>query len=170
MQNLICCIIVAILSLFRAVTVEKLSWNLIRIWLPVNVIFVGMLVSGMYRYGVTVSGVHSTEYSLCSRIRESILNGYLFFWCHFSLKYINVAMVTILKNVTNILTAVGELYIFRKRQNQKVWIAMFMMVMLYLLWHVTEKPNACNLFQNLLFWWSLTLIMRYCKVLCIWIE
>lgn len=46
----------------------------------------------------------------------------------FSLKYINIAMVTILKNVTNILTAVGELYMFRKRQNQKVWTAMFLMV------------------------------------------
>lgn len=37
-------------------------------------------------------------------------------------------MVTILKNMTNILTAVGELYMFRKRQNQKVWTAMFLMV------------------------------------------
>lgn len=48
----------------------------------------------------------------------------------FSLKYINIAMVTILKNVTNILTAIGELYIFGKRQNQKVWTAMFVMVCL----------------------------------------
>lgn len=46
----------------------------------------------------------------------------------FSLKYINVAMVTILKNMTNILTAIGELYLFRKRQSPKVWTAMFMMV------------------------------------------
>ncbi|XP_043722774.1 GDP-mannose transporter GONST2-like isoform X2 [Telopea speciosissima] len=37
-------------------------------------------------------------------------------------------MVTILKNVTNILTASGELYIFQKRQNQKVWTAMFLMI------------------------------------------
>ncbi|XP_028053330.1 GDP-mannose transporter GONST2-like isoform X2 [Camellia sinensis] len=46
----------------------------------------------------------------------------------YSLKYINIAMVTILKNVTNILTAIGEFYIFRKCQNQKVWTAMFLMV------------------------------------------
>jgi GDP-mannose transporter len=46
----------------------------------------------------------------------------------FSLKYINIAMVTILKNVTNILTAIGELYLFRKRQSSKVWTAMFVMV------------------------------------------
>uniref|UniRef100_A0A5B7C3Y0 Putative GDP-mannose transporter GONST2 n=1 Tax=Davidia involucrata TaxID=16924 RepID=A0A5B7C3Y0_DAVIN len=37
-------------------------------------------------------------------------------------------MVTILKNVTNILTAIGEFYIFRKHQNQKVWTAMFLMI------------------------------------------
>ena len=51
----------------------------------------------------------------------------------FSLKYVNIAMVTILKNVTNILTALGELYMFRKHQNQKVWTAMFLMVIRALL-------------------------------------
>ncbi|CAN1808964.1 GDP-mannose transporter GONST2 [Linum perenne] len=92
-QNFICCLVVALLGLFRVVTVEKLNWKLVKLWIPVNLIFVGMLVSGMY-----------------------------------SLKYINVAMVTILKNMTNIITAVGELYIFRKHQNQKVWTAMFLMI------------------------------------------
>ncbi|KAI3514067.1 hypothetical protein L1887_12383 [Cichorium endivia] len=92
-QNLISSIIVIVLGLSGLVTLEKLNWKLIKVWIPVNLIFVGMLVSGMY-----------------------------------SLKYINIAMVTILKNMTNILTAVGELYIFRKRQNQKVWTAMFLMI------------------------------------------
>jgi GDP-mannose transporter len=36
--------------------------------------------------------------------------------------------VTILKNMTNILTAIGEIYIFRKGQNKKVWAALFLMV------------------------------------------
>ncbi|KAF3439557.1 hypothetical protein FNV43_RR17835 [Rhamnella rubrinervis] len=92
-QNLISTIIVILLGLSGAVSVEKLNWKLVRVWIPVNVIFVGMLVSGMY-----------------------------------SLKYINIAMVTILKNVTNILTAIGEFYMFRKNQNQKVWTAMFLMI------------------------------------------
>ncbi|XP_071700807.1 GDP-mannose transporter GONST2-like [Rutidosis leptorrhynchoides] len=92
-QNLISTIIVIVLGLFRVVSLEKLNWKLIKVWIPVNVIFVAMLVSGMY-----------------------------------SLKHINIAMVTILKNVTNIMTAVGELYIFRKRQSQKVWTAMFLMI------------------------------------------
>lgn len=102
-QNLIACLVVGILSLCRVVTVEKLNWKLCKVWIPVNVIFVGMLVSGMY-----------------------------------SLKFINIAMVTIMKNVTNIMTAVGELYIFRKRQSQKVWVAMFMMVISALTGGVTD--------------------------------
>lgn len=92
-QNLISCLVVALLKLSGVVSVERFNWKLIRVWMPVNVIFVGMLISGMY-----------------------------------SLKYINVAMVTILKNATNIITAIGELYMFRKRQNNKVWAAMFMMI------------------------------------------
>ncbi|KAE8674855.1 GDP-mannose transporter GONST2 [Hibiscus syriacus] len=92
-QNLIACLIVAILGLCRAFSIVKLNWKLIRVWIPVNIIFVSMLVLGMY-----------------------------------SLKYINIAMVTILKNVTNILTAIGEYYVFRKRQNVKVWTAMYMMI------------------------------------------
>lgn len=92
-QNLISSVIVAVLGLCGVVSVERLNWKLIRVWIPVNIIFIGMLVSSMY-----------------------------------SLRYINIAMVTILKNVTNIMTAIGELYIYRKHQNQKVWIAMFLMI------------------------------------------
>ncbi|XP_057548440.1 GDP-mannose transporter GONST2-like [Amaranthus tricolor] len=92
-QNLISTIIVVALSICGFISVEKLNWNLIRVWMPVNIIFVGMLVSGMY-----------------------------------SLKHINVAMVTILKNVTNIMTAIGDYYLFRRAQNRKVWTAMFLMI------------------------------------------
>ncbi|KAM7256869.1 hypothetical protein ACFE04_012610 [Oxalis oulophora] len=92
-QNLIAAFVVALLGVTGAVQVEKLNWKLVKVWIPVNLIFIGMLVSGMY-----------------------------------SLRHINVAMVTILKNVTNIMTALGELYIFRKHQNQKVWTAMFLMI------------------------------------------
>ncbi|KAK9124455.1 hypothetical protein Sjap_014057 [Stephania japonica] len=92
-QNLISVMVVLALKFLGVVSVEKLTWKLIRVWIPVNIIFVGMLVTGMY-----------------------------------SLKFINIAMVTILKNMTNILTAVGEFYIFKKHQNQKVWTAMFFMI------------------------------------------
>ncbi|KAL9305305.1 GDP-mannose transporter GONST2 [Arabidopsis thaliana] len=48
-QNLISCLVVAVLDISGVVSVEKFNWKLIRVWMPVNVIFVGMLVSGMYR-------------------------------------------------------------------------------------------------------------------------
>ncbi|XP_072966359.1 GDP-mannose transporter GONST1-like [Typha angustifolia] len=92
-QNFICVIIIVALWFLGAVSTEKITWKLIRVWIPVNLIFVGMLVTGMY-----------------------------------SLKYINVAMVTILKNMTNILTAIGEKYLFRKSQSKKVWAALCLMI------------------------------------------
>ncbi|KAK6927070.1 hypothetical protein RJ641_008789, partial [Dillenia turbinata] len=92
-QNLICTIVVLILGFAGAVSLEKLNWKLKRVWVPVNLIFVGMLATGM-----------------------------------FSLKYVNIAMVTILKNMTNILSAIGEVYIFQKHQNHKVWIAVFLLI------------------------------------------
>ncbi|XP_020100714.1 GDP-mannose transporter GONST1-like [Ananas comosus] len=92
-QNVICVIIIVVLQFLGIVSTEKLTWKLIRVWIPVNLIFIGMLATGMY-----------------------------------SLKYINVAMVTILKNMTNILTAIGETYLFRKSQNKKVWAALFLMI------------------------------------------
>lgn len=49
-QNFISTLVVVLLALSGWVAVEKLSWRLIRAWIPVNVVFIGMLVSGMYRY------------------------------------------------------------------------------------------------------------------------
>lgn len=37
-------------------------------------------------------------------------------------------MVTVLKNVTNVITAVGEMYLFNKRHDNRVWAALFLMV------------------------------------------
>ncbi|KAL8480203.1 hypothetical protein ACS0TY_026939 [Phlomoides rotata] len=92
-QNFVSVVIVCILSFLGIITTEPLTWRLIRAWLPVNVIFVGMLVTSM-----------------------------------FSLKYINVAMVTVLKNVTNVMTAVGEMYLFNKHHDNSVWAALFLMI------------------------------------------
>ncbi|KAK4790197.1 hypothetical protein SAY86_017501 [Trapa natans] len=92
-QNLISVTIVWALSFLGIISTEPLTLRLIKVWLPVNVIFVGMLVTSM-----------------------------------FSLKYINVAMVTVLKNVTNVITAVGEMYLFSKNHDTRVWVALFLMI------------------------------------------
>eukprot|EP01018_Ginkgo_biloba_P012426 Gb_30486 [translate_table: standard] len=92
-QNFVCAAIVGILSFFRVISTEPLTWKLIQVWFPVNIIFVGMLITSIY-----------------------------------SLKYINVAMVTILKNITNLITALGEIYLFKKHHNSKVWVSLFLMI------------------------------------------
>ncbi|KAL8132999.1 GDP-mannose transporter GONST1 isoform X1 [Apium graveolens] len=92
-QNLVSVLIVSMLSTLGVISTEPLTWRLIKVWLPVNVIFVGMLVTSM-----------------------------------FSLRYINVAMVTVLKNVTNVITAVGEMYLFSKHHDNRVWVALFLMI------------------------------------------
>lgn len=92
-QNFVSVIIVMALSLMGLITTEPLTLRLIKVWFPVNVIFVGMLITSM-----------------------------------FSLKYINVAMVTVLKNVTNVITAVGEMYLFSKHHDNRVWLALFLMI------------------------------------------
>lgn len=92
-QNIVSVTIVSTLSLSGTVPTEPLTWNLIKVWLPVNIIFVGMLITSM-----------------------------------FSLKYINVAMLTILKNVANVLTASGETYFFKKQHGTQVWIALMLMI------------------------------------------
>ncbi|GFP97617.1 gdp-mannose transporter gonst1 [Phtheirospermum japonicum] len=92
-RNFVSVVIVSILSFLGIITTEPLTWRLIKVWLPVNFIFVGMLVTSM-----------------------------------FSLKYINVAMVTVLKNVTNVITAVGEMYLFNKHHDNRVWAALFLML------------------------------------------
>ncbi|KAM1115395.1 hypothetical protein TB2_038471 [Malus domestica] len=49
--NLISTIIVVLLNFSGVVTVEKLNWTLVRVWIPVNVIFIGMLVLGLHNLG-----------------------------------------------------------------------------------------------------------------------
>ncbi|KAM3264733.1 GDP-mannose transporter GONST1 isoform X2 [Capsicum annuum] len=92
-QNFVAVVVVSILSFFGVVSTEPLTLRLIKVWLPVNVIFVGMLITSML-----------------------------------SLKYLNVAMVTVLKNVTNVITAVGEMYIFNRHHVTRVWTALLLMI------------------------------------------
>lgn len=43
--------VVIALEFFGVVSTERFTLKLIKVWVPVNLIFVGMLVTGMYRYG-----------------------------------------------------------------------------------------------------------------------
>uniref|UniRef100_A0A0E0LQF3 Sugar phosphate transporter domain-containing protein n=1 Tax=Oryza punctata TaxID=4537 RepID=A0A0E0LQF3_ORYPU len=110
-QNIVSVTIVSTLSLSGAIPTEPLTWKLIKVWLPVNIIFVGMLITSM-----------------------------------FSLKHINVAMLTILKNVANVITASGETYFFKKQHDRQVWISLTLMLTLR---HVMDSAKQATKSGNL---------------------
>ncbi|KAF7047630.1 hypothetical protein CFC21_056530 [Triticum aestivum] len=116
-QNIVSVTIVSALSISGVIPTEPLTWRLIKVWLPVNIIFVGMLITSM-----------------------------------FSLKYINVAMLTILKNVANVLTASGETYFFKKQHDRQVWISLMLMIISAIAGGVTDLS-----FHAVGYTWQLTL-------------
>ncbi|PPD72061.1 hypothetical protein GOBAR_DD31041 [Gossypium barbadense] len=127
-QNFISVVIVSILSSMGLISREPLTWRLIKVWLPVNVIFVGMLLTSMFRwFGGEGCGLEKDKERKGweKGILKIILGGGS--WNIQFLKYINVAMVTVLKNVTNVITAVGEMYLFKKHHDSRVWAALFLM-------------------------------------------
>jgi hypothetical protein len=68
-----------------------------------------------------------------------------------SLQHINVAMVTILKNVTNVITALGETYLFDKHHDTKVWTALMLMVNtnFHLIWNVQKCNCSVENFEGI---------------------
>lgn len=92
-QNLVSVLIVCTLRACGFITTEPFTWKLVGVWFPVNLIFVGMLLS-------------------------SIL----------SLKYMNIAMLTIMKNMANLVTAVGDVYLFGKSHTKQVWFSLVLMI------------------------------------------
>lgn len=71
---------------------ERLSWRIVRTWLPANFLFVVMIWTSFY-----------------------------------ALKYLNVAMVTVLKNLTNLVTITGDYIINGKRYPTGVWLTLALM-------------------------------------------
>ena len=49
LQNFVSVLIVSTLSVMGVISTEPLTWKLLKVWLPVNIIFVGMLISSMFR-------------------------------------------------------------------------------------------------------------------------
>lgn len=76
-QTIWCVVIVKGLHLMGRLKLEKLTYQLMMAWLPINVIFVGMIWTSF-----------------------------------FALKYLGVAMMTVLKNSTNLLVVVGDIAFF----------------------------------------------------------
>mmetsp|Transcript_30967 Transcript_30967/g.52016 ORF Transcript_30967/g.52016 Transcript_30967/m.52016 type:complete len:366 (-) Transcript_30967:444-1541(-) len=93
-QTFCCVVIVRALDFCGAIKLEPLSFKLIKVWAPVNFIFVGMIWTSF-----------------------------------FSLKLLGVAMMTVLKNTTNILVVFGDIYWFNRKQPFLVWIALILIIL-----------------------------------------
>ncbi|KAF5946970.1 hypothetical protein HYC85_017198 [Camellia sinensis] len=80
-------------------------------------------------WAVLLNTVIHSSICLCYVDRVVLFDSSLVVGCRTTLilKYINVAMVTVLKNVTNVITAVGEMYLFNKHHDNRVWVALFLM-------------------------------------------
>lgn len=72
---------------------QPMRWELVRIWFPVNLVFVGMIATSFY-----------------------------------ALKSVGVAMVTVWKNLSNVVTAVCDVVIFGKSYSIQVWATLFLML------------------------------------------
>ena len=49
LQNVVSVILVYLIQATGAITTEPITWRLIKVWFPVNCLFVGMLVTSTYR-------------------------------------------------------------------------------------------------------------------------
>lgn len=78
------CIIAVVLvegaKMFKIVEYPAFSWKTAKSWLPLNILFIGMLVTGFL-----------------------------------SLVYVSVPIVTVFKNLSNLVTVTGDCYIFGER-------------------------------------------------------
>ncbi len=92
-QNVIAVLLVEISRIMGWIEYQPFSFQVAKSWLPLNVLFVGMLCSGF-----------------------------------FAISYVNVPMVTIFKNLTNIITVFGDYYLFGEKISPIVVISILIMV------------------------------------------
>ena len=71
------------------VQLQAFNTDIVRLWLPVNVLFVGMILSG--------------------------------FW---SLKYLGVGIVSVLKNLTNFITITADIKLYGRKYSSGVWVSL----------------------------------------------
>lgn len=92
-QCVLSVVMVKLCELAGLVQLQPLKWDLVRVWFPVNLIFVGMIGTSFY-----------------------------------ALAAVGVGMVTVWKNVSNFLTAVGDVTLFGKSYTAQVWLTLCLML------------------------------------------
>ena len=92
LQNIVSVLFVVLGNVLGLIKTEQMRMDIVKTWLPVNAIFVGMIWTGF-----------------------------------FSLKYLGVPMVTVLKNFTNVIIILGDKFIFGKVHSQGVWFTIVLL-------------------------------------------
>ncbi|GLC39366.1 hypothetical protein PLESTB_000892400 [Pleodorina starrii] len=85
-QCAVSAILVKISELLGFIKLQPLKLDLVSIWFPVNLIFVGMIGTSFY-----------------------------------ALRDVGVGMVTVWKNLSNVVTALGDVFIFKRSYGWQVW-------------------------------------------------
>ncbi|GLI69909.1 hypothetical protein VaNZ11_014616 [Volvox africanus] len=83
-----------ILHFFGILQLEPMRWEIVKLWFPVNVIFVLMNATGFY-----------------------------------ALMSVSAGMFTVLKNLSNLLTILGDWYFFDKTYSWQVWACLGLMIL-----------------------------------------
>ncbi|KXZ49837.1 hypothetical protein GPECTOR_19g288 [Gonium pectorale] len=85
-QCALAALLVKLCEVFGWVKLQPLKWDLVSVWFPVNLIFVGMIGTSFY-----------------------------------ALKEVGVGMVTVWKNLSNVVTAMGDVFIYKRSYTWPVW-------------------------------------------------
>ncbi|EFN52092.1 hypothetical protein CHLNCDRAFT_32701 [Chlorella variabilis] len=128
-QCLLCVVAVQACKAAGLVKVEPFSYDIVRVWLPVNLVFVGMIGTS--------------------------------FW---ALRSLNVGMVTVLKNLTNLFTLGGDYILHGRTYKLNVWGCVALMLLSAICGAATDLAfNAAGYFwqiMNCLFTAAYSLYMR----------
>jgi len=103
MQCLTAVVLVKVLEGMGYVKVEPFNWEIVKVWMPVNLLFVGMLSSSFLALG-----------------------------------RIGVAMVTILKNCTNLITIVGDYYLYGRTYGLNIWLSLGLIIIAAIIGSLTD--------------------------------
>ncbi|GLC55659.1 hypothetical protein PLESTB_001011800 [Pleodorina starrii] len=87
-------LLLKILDFVGVLHLEPMRWEIVKLWLPVNVIFVLMNATGFY-----------------------------------ALMSVSAGMFTVLKNLSNLLTILGDWYFFDKTYSWQVWACLGLMIL-----------------------------------------
>ena len=138
-QCALCAALVQGCGLVGLIKLEPWSAAITKIWFPVNLIFVAMI--GTSFYSLQALGVRPMHCSPCLGLKLTSLAGWLDVaasdnkllpLCNkqrpdTACSHAQVPTATVLKNLSNLFTIIGDYYLYNKVYNKGVWAALGLM-------------------------------------------